>query len=477
MTFPENKTKIVCTIGPASNRLDVLEQMLHAGMDVARLNFSHGDFNSHAQVIENIRLAARNTGKRVAIMADLPGPKLRIGQLAEEPLELKDGDRFTLTTESITGNHERVSVDFAGLTQAVHAGDTLFINDGFIQLCVEEIAVSEVCCRVVVGGELRSRKGLNLPGIKLGISAFTEQDHACLKFALEHGVDACSQSFVSTADDIKAVRNAAAELGYYPFVIAKIERAEALENVDKILAEADGIMVARGDLGVEIPIEKIAVVQKHLMEKANLVGKPVITATHMLESMVEHRRPTRAEVTDVANAILDGTDCVMLSGESAMGKYPVAAVAMLAKVAAATEPGRPRHRTRETMRSGNNDYELKVVDLIALNVQYTLERVQPAAVIIPTRTGATARNVTRFRLRDWITAFSPNETCCQALQFSYGVQPVRVDQEYADWSAFTRDWLREQGISSGLVLLTQGPSENHPAGNHRLEIMQLDKVP
>ena len=477
MTFPENKTKIVCTIGPASSTPEILEQMLCAGMNVARLNFSHGDFASHAQVIENIRTASRNTGKRVAIMADLPGPKLRIGQLIEEPIELRDGDSFILTTEDVIGNHERVSVDFAGLTQAVNAGDTLFINDGFIQLCVEGIEVNDVYCRVVVGGELRSRKGLNLPGINLGISAFTEQDHACLKFALEHGVDACSQSFVSNADDIKAVRNAAAEFGYSPFIIAKIERAEALDNADEILAEADGIMVARGDLGVEIPIENIAVVQKHLMEKANALGKPIITATHMLESMVEHRRPTRAEVTDVANAILDGTDCVMLSGESAMGKYPVASVAMLAKVAAATEPDRPRHRTRESLRTGKSEHEFKVVELIALNVQYTLERIRPAAVIIPTRSGATARNVTRFRLRDWITAFSPNEACCQTLQFSYGVLPVRVEKEYADWTTFTRDWLREQGVSSGLVLLTQGPSEEHPGSNHRLEILQLDKQP
>jgi len=308
-----NKTKIVCTIGPKSDSPEIMLQMLDAGMNIARLNFSHGDFEWHGKAIANLRQTARTAGKRVTIMADLPGPKMRIGELADEPVELKPGDAFTLTTKEITGNQQHAFVTFEGLPAVVKAGDFIFLNDGIIQLKVVGILGKDVQCTVLAGGELRSRKGLNLPGIDLGVSAFTEHDRDCLKFALEQGVDAVSQSFVVSARDVDLVRGAAAALGHRPFIIAKIERAGALVHIDEILQTADGIMIARGDLGVETPIERIAVVQKQLTQKANVLGKPVITATQMLESMVYHPRPTRAESTDVANAILDGTDCVMLS--------------------------------------------------------------------------------------------------------------------------------------------------------------------
>ncbi|MCK4303565.1 MAG: pyruvate kinase, partial [Candidatus Eisenbacteria sp.] len=284
MALAANKTKIVCTIGPASESPEIMEQMIRAGMNVARLNFSHGDFASHKKVIGNLRGVARTAGQRVAIMADLSGPKMRIGQLDQEPIELKSGDIFTLTTDEIIGDSRRVSVSFTRLPQAVKPGDILFLNDGYIELKAVKVQGNDVQCQVLTGGELRSRKGLNLPGIDLGMSAFTDRDHECLKFAMEHGVDAVSQSFVETGEDIAAVRDAAAALGYSPFIIAKIERAGALKHLDGILAAADGIMIARGDLGVEIPIEEIAAVQKNLMRQVNLQGKPVITATQMLES-------------------------------------------------------------------------------------------------------------------------------------------------------------------------------------------------
>jgi len=319
MTLPPNKTKIVCTIGPASHSRDVMEKLLLAGMNVARLNFSHGDFSGHKEVIANLRAAARATGRRLAIMADLPGPKMRIGKFDSEPIELKPGDFFTLTTDDIVGDAHRVSVTFTRLPQVVKPGDTLYLNDGLIQVDVDQVQGTDVRCRVIVGGELRSRKGLNLPGIDLGIGAFTEHDRNCMKFALQNGVDAVSQSFVENAADIQAVRDAAAALGYHPFIIAKIERSRALHSLGDIITAADAVMIARGDLGVELPIEQIPVVQKQIMRQANMRAKPVITATQMLESMTTNRRPTRAEATDVANAILDGTDCVMLSGESAMG--------------------------------------------------------------------------------------------------------------------------------------------------------------
>jgi len=474
MIPPKNKTKIICTIGPASQDQVMIEKLLLAGMNIARLNFSHGDFTGHKGVIKNIRAASKKTGRRVAIMADLPGPKMRIGEIKAEPIHLNENDEFTLSTEETIGDQHRVSVSFKTLHSVVKPGDNLFLNDGLINLVVTSIKGNDVVCDVHAGGELRSRKGLNLPGIDLGMSAFTPHDYNCLKFALENGVDAISQSFVCGPEDVQAVRNAAIDLGYSPFIIAKIERSDALDNIDAIIKETDGIMVARGDLGVEIAIERMAIVQKFLMDKANRAGKPVITATHMLESMVEHRRPTRAEATDVANAILDGTDCVMLSGESAMGRYPIESTKMLAKIAIATEPHRTNFKIKEALKSVGQNNHLSNPDLISLSIYNTIERGRPVAVLVPTCSGATARNITRFRLSAWITAFSSLESTCQALQFSYGVYPKFIAEEYQDWSQFARDWLNSCNIKNGIAILTQGPSEQNPKNNHSMEIISLD---
>lgn len=475
MAFPASKTKIVCTIGPASDSLDILERLIRAGMNVARLNFSHGDFTEHQAVILRIREASRTTGQRVAIMADLPGPKIRLGQFAEEPVKLRVGDTFTLTTEEIEGTGDRVSVTFAELPQAVRPGDRLFLNDGLIQLKVLEPVGREVRCEVLIGGQLSSRKGLNLPGIDLGISAFTDHDRHCLAFALENGVDAISQSFVENANDIAAVRKAAADLGHDPFLVAKIERSGALDHIDDILRAADGIMVARGDLGVEIPIAQIAIVQKKLIWKANRLGKPVITATQMLESMTTNRRPTRAEATDVANAVLDGTDAVMLSGESAMGQFPVDAAEMLATIAANSEPLRIVFPVRDEQSSSDRDEDVSLPDLIARSVLTTSQRITPAAVIVPTRGGATARRITRFRLPVWITAVSSYEKTCQDLLFSYGVFSVCEPEHPTDWRSWIRNWLEVQEVSGELVVMTEGPSRKHPERNNRMEIVDLKK--
>jgi pyruvate kinase len=390
-------------------------------------------------------------------------------------VQLESGQSFTLTTENIVGDAKRVSMTFPRLPQVVKPGHALFLNDGLIQLEVVKVERSEVHCRVLVGGELRSRKGLNLPGIDLGISAFTERDHECLKFALEQGMDAVSQSFVQTADDVRAVRDAAAALGHKPFVIAKIERAGALEHLDAILEAADGIMIARGDLGVEVPIEQIAVVQKSIMQKANRLGKPVITATQMLESMTNSRLPTRAEATDVANAILDGTDCVMLSGESALGRYPVEAVTMLAKISAAVEPHRRRSAVRETLRSERLYGEVRLRDVIALAVEDTFEHVTPAAVLVPTLSGATARSIARFRLPAWIVAVSPHEATCQQLLFSHGVLPEHEAQLPESWNTYAQAWARSRNLDGNLMLLTEGPSSKNPQANHRMELIELKR--
>jgi len=473
MQFPPHKTKIVATIGPASDSPEVLREMIRTGLNVARLNFSHGDQAYHSELIDRIRTAAADVGARVAIMGDLPGPKMRIGDLREEPIELIRDDTLTLTTEDILGDRRRVSVSLPRLPSVVQPGDSLFLNDGFILLKVVDVSTTEVVCSVRVGGELSSRKGLNIPGIDLGISAFTDNDRGWLEFAAAHRLESVSQSFVANAADVHAVRRAANALDYTPFLIAKVERASALEQLDGILAAGDGLMVARGDLGVEIPIEEIAVTQKRIMDKANRAGKPVITATQMLESMVAVRRPTRAEATDVANAILDGTDCVMLSAESAVGRYPVESIAMLASIAAAVEPGRPLRPFRPLMDERADAQTLRAVDLIAESVYHTIARSPFRTVLVPTRSGDTARNVSRFRLPVWIIALSPNESTCQGLAFSYGVLPIAVDLDRADWSGFARTWLATHGIRDGLVLLTQGPSAENPRGNHRLEILEL----
>ncbi len=473
MTLALNKTKIVCTIGPASESPDTLRQMLQAGMNIARLNFSHGNFAWHKMVINNLRRAAHMAGNPVTIMADLSGPKIRIGQLAEEPVTLKRGELFTLTTTEIIGDLQRVSVNLPSLPEVVKPLDILFLNDGIIQLEVGKVIDNDVQCRVLVGGELRSHKGLNLPGIDLGVCAFTEHDHACLKFALENGVDAISQSFVETAADIEAVRNAAAALGYRPFIIAKIERARALDHVDEILKASDGIMVARGDLGVETPLERIALVQKQLISRANLFGKPVITATQMLESMVDHYRPTRAEATDVANAVLDGTDCLMLSEESAMGKFPAEAVNMLASTAAATEPYRIDPCVRETFANYNLDGDIHFLDLLSRSIQQTVAHLSPTAVIVPTVTGHTARMVSRFKLPVWIVAVSQHEATCQGLQFSFGVSPVHAPEYPQDWNRFARCWTESEDLPNQLIVFTEGPSRDNPKKNLRLEIIDL----
>ncbi len=475
MRLPAQKTKIVCTIGPASASPSVMKQMIESGMNVARLNFSHGDFAAHKKDIENLRAAAATTGRRIAIMADLSGPKMRIGKIDPEPVELKLGDPFTLTTEDIVGDANRVSVSFDRLPQAVKKGNTLFLNDGYIQLEVNGVKGRDVLCTVRVGGELRSRKGLNLPGIDLGITAFTKRDHECLRFALENGVDAVSQSFVENAADIEAVRKAAADLGHRPFIIDKIERSGALNQIDAILDASDGIMIARGDLGVEVPIEDIAVVQKRLMHLANMRAKPVITATQMLESMTDNRRPTRAEATDVANAILDGTDCVMLSGESAMGKYPVDAVAMLAKIAASVEARRPAIAVKELYKGVDLIGMIRTEHLVPIGVEACLEYVTPAAEFVPTHSGATARSIARFRFPAWTIALSSQQATCQNLQFSASVYPVHEPEHPERWTDYIRQWVRDHEVAGKLAILTEGPSSKHPETNHKMEIIELTR--
>ncbi|MHB8247779.1 MAG: pyruvate kinase [Acidithiobacillus sp.] len=464
--LPRQHSKIVCTIGPASDAAQTLQRMIRAGMNVARLNLAHGSPDEHRARIGRLRAAATATGRPLTILADLPGPKLRIGVLSQ-PLLLKKGDKITFApvAQAAPGI---IPLELPRLARPLRKGDTVFLNDGFITVQVNQVDQAGIHGRVQVGGPLLSHKGVNLPNVMLEGGAFTGADRELLAFALEAGVDAVSVSFVETAADIAHARREAQALGYDPFIVAKIERKGAWRHIDAILEAADGIMVARGDLGVEVPIEEIAVIQKRLIRKARSAGKPVITATQMLESMIHNRRPTRAEVTDVANAILDGTDCIMLSEESAMGDYPVESVQMLARIAAVTEKAR-----NEQPLPPLEDVADSIEEVIALDVHAAAERLRPRFIVTPTESGTTARRIARFRLPTWIIALSPHAAICQGLAFSYGVHPVQMEQHGQGWEAAARRWLLTHGLEQGRIILTQGPSRGHPGGTNRLEIIDL----
>ena len=370
---------------------------------------------------------------------------------------MKGGEVFTLTTKEIVGDVTRASVSFSRLPKAVKPGDALYLNDGFIQLEVTQVEGDEVRCKVVVGGELRSRKGLNLPDIDLGITAFTDRDRECLRFAMEQGVDAVSQSFVESGKDIRAVREAAKELGRNPFIIAKIERSRALERFDEILDSVDGIMIARGDLGVEVPIERIAVVQKDLMRRANRKGKPVITATQMLESMTTYRRPTRAEATDVANAILDGTDALMLSGETAAGAYPLESLQTMVRIAQRTEADRFRAASAPFVRPA---VTRDIAEAVSHAACETARHLGAAAIITPTASGQTARMVSKYRPPMPILAVTPSPAVRRRLCMLWGVYPLlakRTDStdemvKDAVWAARSHGFVNP----GDLVVLTAG---------------------
>lgn len=470
LPLPQAHTKLVCTIGPASRQPATLQRMLRAGMSVARLNLAHGDAAGHRETILRLREASLQTGRRLAILADLPGPKMRVGRLESSPITLARDQRVHLIEGTPSGSDE-IPYDFQGLADELKPGEIIYLNDGFIQLKVLSIKERRIACRVQVGGMLLSHNGMNVPGIDLGKSAFTARDEELLQMALEAGVDAVSVSFVQRGEDLREVRQRARTLGYDPFLIAKVERAMAVRNIDDILVATDGIMVARGDLGVETPIESIAVTQKALIRRAKQFGRPVITATQMLESMVENRRPTRAEATDVANAILDGTDCVMLSEESAIGQYPVEAVRMLSRIALVTEKARPP--MDPLWLEGSRRSTTRVEELMAPDLADLVYKIRPPVMIAPTDSGATARRLACFKFPCRVIAFSSTHKTCQDLCFSYGVVPVQVDSMEVIWREVARNWCAGQGIRRGSVVMTHGPSKAHPQASNFVEIFNL----
>jgi len=434
------RTRIVCTLGPASDSEEVLRAMIRAGMDVARLNFSHGDHATHAVRIKRVRRIAQEESVIVAILADLQGPKIRVGDIAAGVIALAAGASFTLTTRAVDGDANAASVDFADLPQSVQPGNRILLDDGLIELQVISTSTTDVVTRVVTGGELRPHKGVNLPGVPLKISALTEKDRADLAFAIAQDVDYIALSFVQRPEDVRKLKDLIRQSGATIPVIAKIEKPEAMAQIDAILTESDSAMVARGDLGVEASPEQVPIFQKTLIRTANAAGKPVITATQMLESMIHNPRPTRAEASDVANAILDGTDAVMLSGETAIGKYPVEAVQMMVHIADAVEASL---QFQTCARDFGGD-AMSITDAIG-NATCEIARQLGAKVIITsTFSGFTARMISRHRPLIPIFAVTSNERTQRQLALVWGVQTALVK------NAATMDEIIEASLRSVL---------------------------
>src|SRR6266850_264506 len=414
-------SKIVCTLGPATNSPRMIRRLLEAGMDVARLNFSHGTHETHAQSIAMVHAAAAELGKTIAILADLQGPKIRTGALAGgRPVLLRSGQKFTITTRKILGDSTRVNTTFLPLPKEVHRGDRILLSDGLIELRVESVRLKDVNCRVVNGGALGEHKGINLPGVKLRVPALTAKDKTDLRFALAHGADYIAVSFVRRPEDVLLAKRLIRRAKKDTPVIAKLEKPEAIESLDQILKVSDGVMVARGDLGVEMSPERVPVVQKNIIARARQFRRPVITATQMLEAMTENPRPTRAEASDVANAIFDGSDAVMLSAETASGKYPVEAVSMMARIieeaeASITEFSRPAAQEK-----------LKVAETVAELVCHASRELHMKGIVVFTHSGFTARLVSRYRPLVPIAAFSPEAETRRRLALLWGVVPLGI---------------------------------------------------
>lgn len=420
------KTKIVCTIGPASNSYEKIEKLIQRGMDVARLNFSHGSHEEHYQVIKNIRWTSLKTNKSVAILQDLGGPKIRIGKIEKESIFLKENSSFILTNREVPGDEQEVSVTFPSLPQKVKRGDCIFLADGTLELKVKELTPTDIICRIVRGGKLTSHKGINIPNISMDISSLTEKDYQDILFGIKNRVDFIGLSFIRNAEDILRVKKILKENGAEDIsLIAKIEKREAVDNLKEIIEVSDGIMIARGDLGVEIPLENVPLVQKDIIKRCNFVGKPVITATQMLMSMVNVLRPTRAEVTDVANAILDGTDAVMLSEETAVGNYPLEAVETMNRIALRTEKAIDYKKILSerslSVKPTNPDAISHATCQVAMDLN-------AKAIVTFTLSGSTARMVSRYRPPVPIIAASTRDSTVRKLALSWGVYPFKSDE-------------------------------------------------
>ncbi|MGA7217355.1 MAG: pyruvate kinase [Candidatus Sulfotelmatobacter sp.] len=420
------RAKIICTIGPACHSEAAMRDLMRLGMDVARLNFSHGTHEDHARNIDRLRRAAKQEGRTICILQDLQGPKIRTGRLERhEPIMIERGSTVVITPRDIAGTPTRIGTTFPDLAREVTAGARILLRDGLIELRVRTIRGADVVCDVLNGGLLGEHQGINLPGTALSIPALTEKDREDLEFGLKHRVDAVALSFVRTAADVNMVRQIVAKLGYETPLISKLEKPQAIDNIEEILEASDGIMVARGDLGVEMAPEKVPVIQKHVIRRCAVWRKPVITATQMLESMVENPRPTRAEASDVANAIFDGSDSVMLSAETASGRYPREAVSIMARIVVEAEGN-----MEEFMQRRRRDrHGLSVAETICESIAHAAEDLPMGAIAVFTETGNTARMISKYRPEAPIYAFTHNVTVAQRTNLYWGAHPMKCDQK------------------------------------------------
>lgn len=469
------KTKIVCTIGPACDSQDMIEKLAIAGMNVARLNMSHADHTHTAVTIKNLRIVSEALGKPIGILADLQGPKIRIGTISETA-DLKPGQDYTLTTRDVPGNSREVSLPFKELPQSVKPGETLLLDDGLIELKVEAVTGTDINTKVVRGGELKSKKGINLPHTSIKIPSITEKDVNDLEFAIDQDVDMVAMSFVRKPEDVLGLRKKIEERGAELPIISKIEKHEGVRNIDGIMDVVDGVMVARGDLGIEIPMAEVPIVQKMIIHKCNARGIPVITATQMLDSMIRNPIPTRAEATDVANAVFDGTDALMLSGETAFGEYPLKAVETMARIAKYTEDST---YYKHAIAAKTPKPSLSITDAVALSTTESARVLKAQAIITATQTGYSARKVAKYRPQMPILAVTNDQRVINRLTLSWAVMPLKIGSP-GDLDELIHDsvdaCLQKGYIKNGdLVVITAGVLTGIPGGTNIMKIHVVAK--
>ena len=453
------KTKIVCTMGPNTDNREIMKELALNGMDVARFNFSHGDHAEHKHRLEILESVREELGIPIASLLDTKGPEIRTGKLKDgKKVTLKEGDLYTLTTEEIVGDETRGYINYAGLAEDVKPGDRILIDDGLIELYVREVYGTDIVCRIENGGELGEKKGVNVPGVRVKLPALTDKDKEDIRFGVDAGFDFVAASFVRNADAIREIREILDEKGSAMQIIAKIENEEGIENIDSIIEASDGIMVARGDMGVEIPAEKVPHIQKMIIRKCNLACKVVITATQMLDSMIRNPRPTRAEVSDVANAVYEGTDAVMLSGETAMGSYPIEAVRMMSQIAEESEKYldymfyQRRKVSAENLRNISNT--------VCYSSVATASDLEAPVIVAPSVSGFTTRMLSKWRPKALIAGLSPSMTAVRQMQLYWGVKPFHAKRaESTDALLFASvELLKEKGIvkEGEIVVATAG---------------------
>lgn len=472
------RTKIICTLGPSSQDKETITRLIQAGMNIARVNLSHGDYEEHSKKIVALREACSELNTNVALLLDTKGPEIRLGNFKGGKAVLETGQDFTLTTAPVIGDREQAFVNYEKLAKTVVPGDKILLSDGLIELCVKEVIGEKAVCRVVNGGVLTDRQGVNIPGKSLDLPALSKKDIEDIIFGINMGIDFVAASFVRKASDVKDIRKVLnSNGGEEVHIIAKIENGEGVQNIDEIINAADGIMVARGDLGVEIPVQEIPLVQKKIIAKCNAAGKPVVTATQMLDSMIRNPRPTRAEVTDVANAIFDGTDAIMLSGETASGKYPVEAVRMMASIAQKADNAlveKAKHRTQNPRPM----IAKSVTDAISHATCSIAAEIKAAAIITSTKSGYTARAVAKYRPTAPIIAVTFREKTLRTLQIVYGVIPVLARETSSTDEMFSeavRSALNTGIVKNGdMVVITAGVPINVTGTTNLIRVHEVE---